>query len=100
MRPRGGFDPCRVTAFQHVVLYLLHAEPVSGIELSNALDEELAAEVSDSRIYHNLAELVEEGLVYRSPADGRENRYGLTEAGEEWLRERREWEYGLTARSW
>jgi DNA-binding PadR family transcriptional regulator len=100
MGRRARFDPCRVTAFQHVLLYLLCDCPMSGVALARAADGELRADVPDSRVYHNLSRLVEEGFVERRNEDGRTNRYAITSRGSEWLRDRRRWEYRLSKRSW
>lgn len=100
MPPRRNFDPCRITSFQHVLLYLLDDNEFLGVELFDLANAELNEAVRQPRFYQNLSKLVEKGLVSKQPRDGRGNSYRLSEEGRNWLRQRREWEHQLTKHSW
>lgn len=94
----AGFDPCRLTGFQHVMLYLLFEEPLCGTDLYERLDAELDETFHRNRMYTNLDALREEGLVAAAETPGRTKRYRLTDRGEAWLRARRRWEFAVSTR--
>ena len=51
-----------------------------------------SSEINHGRLYPNLNELAEMGLVEKGSADDRTNSYGLTERGHREIEARREWE--------
>lgn len=63
----------------------------SGQEVLDELEASVDEDVQAARLYTNLNELAEEGLVLKTKADGRTNRYELTEEGRRTLEERHEW---------
>lgn len=82
-----------IRGFQRDLLFVIGGlgQP-SGQEILDELEESLSEEVQAARLYTNLDELVEEGLVLKTQEDGRTNQYELTEAGREKLEERHQWE--------
>ena len=73
------------TGFQRdmlIALSRLDGEP-SGQDVSRALEQAGYDAINHGRLYANLDELEEDGLVDRWEVDGRTNGYGLTERGEQ-----------------
>ena len=64
----------------------------NGLEVKAALEDYYEGEINHGRLYPNLDDLVEEGLVEKSKRDERTNVYTLTESGRQLLDDRREWE--------
>ena len=83
-----------LTAFQRDLLYVSAGfdKPPSGQMVGSELEEYYESEINYGRLYPNLDELVEQGLVEKGQIDRRTNSYVLTEAGHDAIRERREWE--------
>lgn len=79
--------------FQRDMLYCIAAldEP-SGAEIRRELEEYSTAEVNHGRLYPNLNDLVDEGLVRKGNMDDRTNLYALTPLGRELIEKRRQWE--------
>ena len=80
-----------LTAFQQNILVILAEEPRYGLAVKRDLEAYYDAEVNHGRLYPNLDELVEMGLVEKSELDKRTNQYALTDAGEAAVRDRLEW---------
>ncbi len=70
-----------LTAFQHNILVILAEEPMYGLAIKRELEEYYDSEVNHGRLYPNLDDLVERGLVAKSELDKRTNQYELTEEG-------------------
>lgn len=68
-----------LTAFQHNILVILGEEPMYGL----AIKRYYGTELNHGRLYPNLDDLVERGLVAKSELDKRTNQYELTEDGYE-----------------
>ena len=82
-----------LTGFQRDLLYAIAGqESPSGLGVKADLDAYYGSEVHHGRLYPNLDELVEKGLVEKGRIDDRTNAYTLTESGEQVIRSRREWE--------
>lgn len=64
----------------------------NGLEIKAELEDYYEGEINHGRLYPNLNELVEEGLVEKSKRDERTNEYVLKEKGKEMLEERKDWE--------
>ncbi|MFB6281399.1 MAG: PadR family transcriptional regulator [Haloferacaceae archaeon] len=86
--PEVGRD---LTAFQRNILVILSEESMYGLAIKRALEEYYGTEVNHGRLYPNLDELVEMGLVEKGELDERTNEYTLTEAGERVLIDRLDW---------
>lgn len=80
-----------LTAFQQNVLVVLAEEPMYGLAIKRALEEYYGTDVNHGRLYPNLDDLVELGLVEKSELDKRTNEYELTEKGEDALLARLDW---------
>lgn len=90
-----------LTAFQYNILVVLSGEPMYGLAIKRELEAYYQAEVNHGRLYPNLDELVEDGLVAKSELDKRTNEYSLTDDGYETVVERLEWifDYFVTSES-
>ncbi|PSP76076.1 PadR family transcriptional regulator [Halobacteriales archaeon QS_1_68_20] len=70
-----------LTAFQQNILVILSEEPMYGLAIKRELEEYYGTEVNHGRLYPNLDDLVEMGLVEKSQLDKRTNQYALSEEG-------------------
>ncbi len=70
-----------LTAFQNNILVILAKEPMYGLAIKRELEEYYGTEVNHGRLYPNLDELVELGLIEKSELDKRTNQYSLTDDG-------------------
>ncbi|MFB6117308.1 PadR family transcriptional regulator [Halosegnis sp.] len=82
-----------LTAFQRNILTILAEEARYGLAIKRELEEYYGTEVNHGRLYPNLDDLVELGLVEKSELDKRTNQYELTEAGAETLLNQFAWEF-------
>jgi DNA-binding PadR family transcriptional regulator len=80
-----------LTAFQQNILVILGEEPRYGLAIKRELEEYYDDEVNHGRLYPNLDDLVEMGLVEKSELDKRTNQYALTSDGEAAVLERLDW---------
>jgi DNA-binding PadR family transcriptional regulator len=87
----AGHDGRNLTAFQQNILTILSEEPMYGLAIKRQLEEYYGDEVNHGRLYPNLDDLVEEGLVEKSQLDKRTNEYALTDAGEGAVLDQLEW---------
>ncbi|MFC4987087.1 PadR family transcriptional regulator [Saliphagus infecundisoli] len=82
-----------LTGFQRDLLYVIASfDKPSGQTVSDEVEEYYDSEINYGRLYPNLDELVECGFVEKGELDRRTNYYALTDAGNDAIRERREWE--------
>lgn len=70
-----------LTAFQQNILVILAEEARYGLAVKRELEAYYDDEVNHGRLYPNLDDLVEMGLVEKSELDKRTNQYALTEPG-------------------
>jgi len=70
-----------LTAFQQNILTILAEEARYGLAIKRDLETYYNSEVNHGRLYPNLDELVEMGLVEKSELDKRTNQYALTDDG-------------------
>lgn len=80
-----------LTAFQQNILAVLSSEPMYGLAVKRELEDYYGQEVNHGRLYPNLDDLVEMGLVAKSELDKRTNQYELTEAGLEAVVDQLHW---------
>jgi PadR family transcriptional regulator PadR len=82
-----------LTGFQRDLLVVIAGldEP-HGLAVKEELEEYYGTEVNHGRLYPNLDELVEKGLVEKGQKDRRTNVYHLTQRGRRELDARQEWE--------
>jgi DNA-binding MarR family transcriptional regulator len=69
-----------------------------GLSIKRALKDVDGKEIKSSRLYPNLNDLVDDGLVAKRELDKRTNGYELTDAGEHLLREHVQWLLGCLGR--
>jgi DNA-binding PadR family transcriptional regulator len=82
-----------LSAFQRDILYIIEGkEGPHGLAIKSALEEYYQTDVNHGRLYPNLDQLVEKGLVSKEEYDKRTNMYNLTEQGKELIASRRKWE--------
>ena len=87
-----------LSGFQRDLLYVNESiGKSSGLEIKSVLDSHYDEEIDTSRLYPNLNELVERGLIDKGTIDGRTNSYTLSEEGRQTLAAQREWEESLEA---
>ena len=70
-----------LTAFQRNILTILGEEPMYGLAIKRALESYYGSDVNHGRLYPNLDELVDRGLIEKSELDKRTNQYALTDDG-------------------
>jgi DNA-binding PadR family transcriptional regulator len=81
-----------LTGFQRDLLFVIagESEP-SGQEIKDEIEDRVGP-VNHGRLYPNLDDLVDAGLVEKGRVDRRTNFYELTDAGASALREHRAWQ--------
>jgi DNA-binding PadR family transcriptional regulator len=80
-----------LTAFQQNILVILAQEPVYGLAIKRKLQLYYDDEVNHGRLYPNLDDLVDAGLIEKSELDKRTNQYALTDAGYAAIIDRLRW---------
>jgi len=83
----GGLDVTAtdLTLFQQEILYHLADDGADyGLDIKRALQDRYGHEINHGRLYPNLDDLVEMGLIGKSELDKRTNEYALTDEGK-WL---------------
>ena len=80
-----------LTAFQQNILVILAEEPMYGLAIKSHLETYYGTEVNHGRLYPNLDDLVEMGLVEKSELDKRTNQYKLTDDGHAALLDQFDW---------
>ena len=82
-----------LTGFQRDLLYTIAGQDEPhGLAVKDELEEYYETEIHHGRLYPNLDELVEKGLVEKGQIDRRTNSYGITQRGRREIEARREWE--------
>lgn len=73
-----------LTAFQRDCLrHVAKKRSSKGLDIKESLSDEYGAPVNHSRLYPNLDELVDIGLVRKGKIDNRTNSYKVTDEGQE-----------------
>jgi|SRR6056297_3547886 len=80
-----------LTAFQNNILTILSTEPMYGLAIKRELEDYYGTEVNHGRLYPNLDELVDLGLIEKSELDKRTNQYELTDEGYEAVIDQLQW---------
>ncbi|WP_336036929.1 helix-turn-helix transcriptional regulator [Halobacterium yunchengense] len=82
-----------LTGFQRDLLVVTAglAEP-NGLDIKEELEQYYEGDINHGRLYPNLDELVDKGLLEKGRQDERTNEYGVTGRGDRELRARRKWE--------
>ena len=82
----AGFDTGYYTPDKH--------DGAHGLALKDRLETRYGTVVNHGRLYPNLDQLIERGLVEKYESDRRTNIYELTDAGWEFLNRRAQWVLG------
>lgn len=76
-----------LTGFQRDLLRAIaHNDGSRGLLLKDKLQEMYGTEINHGRLYPNLDDLVEYGLIEKGTIDDRTNSYSLTEDGRDTIR--------------
>ena len=82
-----------LTGFQRDLLYVaVGKDEPKGLALKDELEQYYESQIHHGRLYPNLDELVEKGLVEKGQLDKRTNSYEVTQRGHREIEARREWE--------
>ena len=82
-----------LTAFQRDLLTATAGlEAPHGTAVKEHLEEYYGREIRHGRLYPNLDELVERGLLHKGQKDRRTNEYAVTDAGFDTLVDHMEWQ--------
>ena len=82
-----------LTGFQRDLLYCIAGtDDPSGQEVSSELEQSSSIEVNHGRLYPNLDDLIDKGLVEKQSKDRRTNLYRLTDQAKKLIADRRQWE--------
>lgn len=82
-----------LTGFQRDCLVVIAGlDGPKGLAIKTELDDYYGSEINHGRLYPNLDQLVEKGLIEKGKLDDRTNSYELTAKAERELEARREWE--------
>ena len=90
-QPETRTDVRDLTAFQKNILTVLGEEARYGLAIKRELEEYYGQEVNHGRLYPNLDDLVNKGLVEKSELDKRTNEYALTDDGFDAVVDNLEW---------
>jgi DNA-binding PadR family transcriptional regulator len=82
-----------LTAFQQNILVILGEESRYGLAIKRELEDYYDDEVNHGRLYPNLDDLVDMGLVEKSELDKRTNQYTLTDQGYDTVTSQLSWEF-------
>ena len=82
-----------ITAFQRDLLYVIAGlDDPHGLAIKDDLEDYYEKEIHHGRLYPNLDDVVDKGLVEKQPKDQRTNIYSITRRGQRELEARRKWE--------
>ncbi|CAM3039865.1 PadR family transcriptional regulator [Halobacterium salinarum] len=82
-----------LTGFQRDILYVITGlEEPHGLAVKDELEDYYEQEINHGRLYPNLDDLVDKGLVEKGQLDKRTNSYTLTRRGRREITARRDWE--------
>jgi len=92
-----GGQYAKLTAFQRDILWILSEGPKYGLAIKRTLEDLYNEEVNHGRLYPNLDQLAEKGLLEKGEIDDRTNSYELTDTALSELEDRQSWERGEEA---
>jgi DNA-binding PadR family transcriptional regulator len=82
-----------LTGFQRDILYVtVGLKEPHGLAIKDELDDYYEQEINHGRLYPNLDDLVNKGLLEKGELDKRTNVYTVTQRGQREIEARREWE--------
>lgn len=86
-------DVHELTAIQRDLLFVVRGmSESSGQSIKTELEDTQGRSLLAGRVYTNLNDLVDEGLIEKGSKNGRTNEYSLTDEGRDAVRARRRWE--------
>lgn len=81
-----------LTGFQRDLLTVIAGlEEPHGIQVGEEVQQYYETEIQHARVYSNLDDLAEKGLIKKGEIDKRTNSYTLTQQGRQALKNRAEW---------
>lgn len=82
-----------LTGFKRDILFIMaDLDQPKGLRIKDELETYYEGEINHGRLYPNLDDLVDKGLLTKEEADGRTNAYSLTRRGERVVKDRLAWE--------
>mgnify|MGYP002338723702 CR=1 FL=1 len=82
-----------LTGFQRDLLTVIAGlEELHGLRIKEEIQNYYETEIQHGRLYPNLDDLAEKGLIEKGEIDKRTNSYTLTQQGRQALENRAEWE--------
>jgi len=82
-----------LTGFQRDILYVITGlEEPHGLAVKDELEDYYEQEINHGRLYPNLDDLADKGLIEKGQLDKRTNSYTLTRRGRREITARRDWE--------
>ncbi|MXV60988.1 PadR family transcriptional regulator [Natronorubrum sp. JWXQ-INN-674] len=82
-----------LTGFQRDLLYVIAGQDEPhGLAIKDELEDYYEKEIHHGRLYPNLDDVVDKGLVEKGTKDRRTNVYSITRRGRREIEARREWE--------
>jgi DNA-binding PadR family transcriptional regulator len=82
-----------LTGFERDLLYtIVGQDDPHGLAIKEELEDYYESEIHHGRLYPNLDQLVDKGLVEKGELDRRTNYYTVTRRGRREIDARREWE--------
>lgn len=82
-----------LTAFQRDLLYIIQNQgDPNGLEIKEAIQTYYEEKINHGRLYPNLDQLADAGLISKGEHDKRTNKYEITQRGQQTIRKRMRWE--------
>lgn len=82
-----------LSSFQRDLLHIVAGmKKPYGLEVKDSIESYHEKEINHGRLYPNLDELAEIGLIEKGKIDDRTNYYQISKEGEKALRNRKRWE--------
>lgn len=87
----GWSAALQLSEFKYSILLMLAGEPTYGLDVKRQLQDYYGYEINHGKLYPNLDELSDDGLIKKGKLDNRTNEYGITDEGLEVAVDRIEW---------
>lgn len=93
--PAEAVHPTDLSLFQQEILYVLATGGRDyGLGIKDSLEDRYGEAVNHGRLYPNLDDLVDDGLIEMEALDKRTNEYFLTQAGKRLIRRDAQYRHG------
>lgn len=80
-----------LTEFKYSILCMLADDPTYGLDVKRRLQKYYGHEINHGKLYPNLDDLTEDGLINKGKIDDRTNEYCITNDGLEVVVDRIQW---------